>query len=139
MVLSDDEAASVPHDNLKNERGKEIKVDEEVLLSNQDIDKIGISRGDFGDSQLSVVFNDEGKSKFYSVTKNNIKRQLAVVKGDKVLRASFIMESIKDGPLTVSFPSSSSAEETIKDLGFCPYFFLGRYKTKKRRRFPQVM
>lgn len=121
LVLSDGESGSVSFEKLTDNRGKDLKVSKEILLSNKDIDRIAIDKAYWGDYLLFIIFSTAGKDKLFSVTQKNIKRNIAVVMNDKVFCAPVIMEPNRKGSLDVVLPSSVIPEEIIKQLGFCPY------------------
>lgn len=122
LVLTYQESKSTPFDKYIDNSGNEILVSKNVLLSNKDIDKIGIVKGKFNEYFLIVEFNSEGKSKFFEVTRNYINRQLAQIVNDKVLSVPLVREAIDTGKCRIYFfPSFSEAETLIKKIGFAPY------------------
>jgi len=123
-VLTEQESQSTPFDKYIDNFGKEILVDKEVLLSNKDIDKIGIvkaSREFPNESLLVVAFTNSGKGRFFEVTKESLNKRLAIIVDDNVLTAPYIIEAIDTGQTMIPVSSFNAAEELIKHLGFAPY------------------
>ncbi|MFC1703687.1 hypothetical protein ACFL1E_02755 [Candidatus Omnitrophota bacterium] len=149
LVLSEDEIATKDHDQYsfavnENSEPKDMYVDKEVLLSNSDIEKIIITSETFpvygaksimapkGNEDLTSTFQEiiiefkpESAKKLEEVTRNNLKRQMAIISDENVLMAPRILQPITEGTVQISGGFSESKENAIafvKELGFEPEF-----------------
>ncbi len=123
--MTGDESKTIAYDKYADENGKEILVNKQVLLSDKDIEQIGISKDEFGVPLAVVGFTDSGKKIYFEWTKKNIKRQLARICAGKLLAAPYINEAQDTGFAAILVASFSDAEALIKGLGFAPYLQRG--------------
>lgn len=124
-VLTGEESKTIAYDKYADENGKEISVNKQVLLSDKDIEQIGISKDEFGRPMAVAGFTDSGKKKYFEWSKVNIRRQLARIYAGKFLAAPYINEAQDTGFAAIPVASLSDAEALIKGLGFAPYLQRG--------------
>lgn len=66
---------------------------------------------------IELTFSSSGKSKFASVTRQNLNRQLAIVVDGQVLMAPKILEKIEDGTVLITGRfSKEEIEEIIRKI-----------------------
>ena len=134
LVLSNDEAKKMPNQKYKyisqpGGKTKELSVSNEVLLSRPDIQgMIVIKKEDTKMKDLpfiDIVFTKEGTVKLETVTTKHLRKSIAIIFGDKVLSAPYIIYPMAKGHVMISHWSVATDEEAanlIKEVGFTPIF-----------------
>ena len=134
LVLSDDEAKSTAskkysYASRQGQAPKEITVSNNALLSAGDIESMIVVRKE--DTRLKdypmvdIVFNKEGSQKLADISEKNLRRSIAVVIGDEVLTAPYIIYPLTRGHFMLSnwkIDTDESARKLISDMGFTPLF-----------------
>lgn len=135
LVLLPNEIQEASYDKYQDPQieDKELFVSKEVLFSNSDIEKISIFKSPlFNDVRATVHFNSVAKEKLLDVTTKYLKRQLAVVVGDKLVTAPKLMEPLLSGEAQIVGPGLNTLkdiEDFIMRTGFAPYLE-GKIKSK---------
>ncbi|MCX5714694.1 MAG: hypothetical protein NT033_07830, partial [Candidatus Omnitrophica bacterium] len=125
LVLKAEESRVTVFDKFLDGNGREILVSKKVLLSNSDIEQIGINKDEYGRSLAVIGFTDQGRKKYLDLTKKNINRQLAEIIEGTFLATYTINAAVDTGFAAVPVETLSDAEKLIKSLGFAPYLQRG--------------
>lgn len=132
LVLSPEDAKNKPatkysYISQPGGKSKDLLVSKEVLLSNSDIQgMIVIKKEDTKMKELpfiDIVFNQEGAKKLEKITTDHLRKSIAVLFGNQVLSAPYVIYPITKGHIMVSHWSvatNEAAADLIKEAGFTP-------------------
>lgn len=134
LVLSPEEAKTIPNTKYSyvsqpKGKAKDLLVSKEVLLSEADIQgMIVITKEDTKMKELpfiDIVFSPDGSKKLEKVTTDNLRKSIAIMFGDEILSAPYIIYPMAKGHIMVSHWSVDTNEEAanlVKEAGFTPIF-----------------
>lgn len=129
VVLSEDEAKSKAGDTFsfaakEGQKAEDIVIGREVVLSSADIAAVSILEAPKDPNRhpvIDIAFNAEGAKKLEKVTKQNVRKKLAVFVDKEILITPFIIYPLSHGHLRITswrIPDEGAANKFIKDLGF---------------------
>jgi len=124
LVLTSQEAETTAHDKYlykihKDRLPEELLVAKEVLLSDS-IDKIIIWTKPDSFPIITIKLTKRGKNKLEEITKQQLKRRIALIFENKVLIAPKIMEPIESGQIQIvtwQIKNEQEAKDFAKKLG----------------------
>ena len=127
-VMTDDEAKQMAHDTYAfharpDQKSQDFLVGKEILLTASDIESILITRQVDAKApypRLDIFFNKDGAAKLKALTKDNLRKEIAIVWDDALLSAPYIIHPINTGHIMLSswkLDTDQKAEAFVKELG----------------------
>jgi hypothetical protein len=81
---------------------KDVQLEENPSMTSKDIQEVKIHSYDGMHSEIIIQFTKEGTMKFYTVTKENIGKPLAIVLGKRIVAMPTINDSIMGGRVSIT-------------------------------------
>lgn len=123
-VLSKKEAGGnlFASDAYVSSDGKELDVNRDAVLSNNDIAQISLVRDQSGFCRLVIQLTPAGREKYRKATGENIDRKLAVVIADELFAVFPVKQAENTGRISLPVASADEGERIIKCLGIASRF-----------------
>lgn len=107
-------------ENTESRRGEAPKrriyiVEREVQMGGKDITDAFTTLDQFGQREIILHFNPDGAAKFGEVTRNNVKRAMAIILDDVLYSAPTIQNAIEEGQAKITGDFSKEEAETISN------------------------
>lgn len=134
VVLSEEEAKTMPskkypYASREDQKPKNIFISNKSIFSKNDINSmIVVKKQDTKMKDfpiIDVVFTKEGSAKLADVSAKNLRKSIAIIVGDQVIYAPYIIYPLVKGHFMIStwnVPSDGAAKKFIEDIGFSPVF-----------------
>src|SRR2546423_4593822 len=102
LFLDAPSADSEPMSLVSEKTNEVLNVQRTVLLDETAVKSAGVRTDAFGQSQIEITFNDEGRKRFAEVTREKVGRRLAIVIDGRLYCAPVIRMEIPGGKAEIS-------------------------------------